>query len=246
VHDSSLETDQVSENRIDEWVSDWRLRFIAKADEELAELVISGWDTPIVMRHAELLKAEHVARRVLIDTGGKVVLDRSFPYWNWGLIWHGGRNDRSGKRGITRGLLEFLMSRCDVESANARDRGLADQLEDLILSLAGCNRESVTEAIEIALGRGLTINERLKVDHRGGGLITIRAPEDPLTGWYIDAGQMALFVKLDEVTKKYRNAYGSGVANRLIVDALEELGLEREKIRRGPMEGRWFTKRKFE
>lgn len=247
-HDPRLDPMEESPDRIDEWVADeWSVALIAGSDDDLVDLKIKRIPEAIRMRQAEFLKPDVVSRRVLVESDGKVMLDRTFPMWSWKEIWSGRKNDRTGKRGVTRGLLEHLLAGATIVQATEHQSGLVDQVEDLILALAGCDRESIIDAVELATQQGMPIKDRLKIDQRSmGGLVVIRAPEDPLTGWYWSNDGLVLMVKLDEVTKRYRSAYGSGVQNRLIAEALGKIGLEREKIRSGPQEGRWFVKRKFE
>ena len=82
---------------------------------------------------------------------------------------------------------------------------------------------------------------RLKVA-AGGGLVTVRAPEDPQTGIYRLDDDFKILVKLDEVSRRFRGAYGSSVTTHDIRKALEELGFVNERVRKGELEGRWWQR----
>ena len=240
--DKSMEVTDESPERVNEWVSNWRMEYLTKGDEELMAVHFEGFDKAVVMKPAEFTRSELFARRVQQDTHGQLCLDRTFPYWTWESIWKGRKNDAKGKNGMTRGLKEYLLSKAAVVENKSQD--LSDQVEDLVMAMAG-NLDAIKTGIEEYLDSALARvpDGRLKQDIRGS-ITTIRAPEDPMSGWYYHEDEILLLVKMDELNKKYRSSYGSGVANRLISEALtgEKLQFERRKFSKGTLAGRWFCK----
>jgi hypothetical protein len=239
-NDRSMEPTKESPERIDEWVCDWKMEYLTKGDEELMAVHFEGIKSPSVMKHTEFLRADSFARRVQQDTKGEMCLDRTFIYWDWETIWRGRPNDSKGKKGKTRGLKEFLLNKAKV--IEHETQSLAEQVEDLIYAMAGQVSGIIDGIDQWRNARDENPEGRLKINAMGS-LCTIRAPEDPLTGWYLVDDKLLLLVKMDELNRRYRSAYGNTVANRMVAEALsEKLGFEKKKFTKGPLSGRWFLK----
>jgi hypothetical protein len=226
-------------NRIDEWVCDWKVKILTKGDEQLISVWIPQVDQTVVMTHPEFDRSNLFARKMQQETGGKFVLERSFPIWDWESMWHGRPNDKGRKNGITRGMKEFLINQGEVEEKS--ECNLAEQIEDLILSLAG-PKNALIQAYESETSmRGHKTTARLKFAPGTESLTMLRLPEDPLSGYYPTPEGVHLLVKLDEVTRRFRGAYGGILSSRQIIDTLKELGFENKRFS-GPIEGRWFAR----
>lgn len=239
-NDRHLPPAEESPDRIDEWICDWRMEYLTKGDEELMAVHFHGINSPSLMRHPEFVIAKQFARRVQQDTQGKFCLDRTFIWWDWQTIWEGRPNDKKGKKGITRGLKEFLLNKAQV--VEHKTQSLAEQIEDLIFAMAGSKSGVIDGVEQWKNARDENPEGRLKINAMGA-LCTIRAPEDPLTGWYLVEGELMLLVKMDELNRKYRSAYGNTVANRIIAEALiEKLKFEKKKFSTGATAGRWFIR----
>ena len=243
--DPSLEYGQQSSLRIDQYAADWETIFLNKGEQDLVKVRIC--DTWVTMTVPEFTKHESFARRVQIDSQGQIILNRTFPGFSWKRLFLGGPNDKKGEHGITRGLLEWLETRATVEEQ--KELTLHQQVDEVVLSLAG-PQESLVNALNTwnAKAQSGSFYGRLKLSPgRNEELITVRAPEDPQTGWYsvANAGVM-LMVKLDEVVKKFRNIYGNSVANRKIAEVMTELGYEEKRFSRGPHQGRWWCRKNTE
>lgn len=242
VRDKRISAMDDSPERTDEWRCNWKLEYLTQGDEELIGIKIPGFDKPCLLTPVEFESSSTTARKIQQETNGAFCLSKTFPSWTWAEIWKGRRNDKKGKNGITRGLKEFLQTNAQVVENKQQD--LADQVEDLILGMAG-NLESVKTGLAVWMDSALkdVPDCRLKTDGRGS-LCVLRAPEDPLTGWYYHEKEILLLVKMDELNKRYRSSYGSGVANRLISEAMtgDKLGFEKKKFRDGPLAGRWFSR----
>lgn len=225
--------------RIDSWKCNWSMKYITKGDQELAEIEIG--EKKVQMIVSDLEKPVNVARRIQTETEGQFVLQRSFAFWDWHTIWTGKRNDSKGKNGITRGLKEWLIESAKIEQHG--DGNLQDQVEDLILALAG-NQDALFSALDQWESSGMHKFEgRLKIAPGRGELTALRLPEDPMTGFYKIDDELLLAVKGDEICKKYRGAYGSGIANGDIKKCLIACGLEYTNHRRGKLQGRWYVKK---
>lgn len=239
--DRSMGSMEESDERIDEWVANWKMDYLTEGDEELIAVHFEGLDKPVTMKHTEFDKADSFARRVQQDTKGKLCLQRTFTRWDWSTIWNGRPNDKKRTKGITRGLREFLLNKAKV--VEHKSQSLADQVEDLILSLAG-NLSSIEAGLEEWRSSAVedSFHCRLK-DDGGGGLCTLRLPEDPITGWYLIENEIWLMVKRDEIVGKYRSRYGGSVSQRIIVEAMEKTGFEYKRFSRGHLEGRWYRRK---
>ena len=239
-NDKRVNPTEASADRIDEWVCDWKMEYLTKGDEELIAVHFDGIEKPSIMRHPEFIRADVFARRVQQDTQGKISLSRTFVWWNWQTIWEGRPNDKKGKNGITRGLREFLLNKAEV--VEHQTQSLADQVEDLIYAMAGTISGVIDGIEQWKNARDENPDGRLKLNAMGS-LCNIRAPEDPMTGWYLIGDDLTLLVKMDELNRRYRAAYGNTVANRIIAEAmLEKLSFTKKKITSGPLAGRWFLR----
>lgn len=267
VYDPQFDPSVQDPDRIDEWACDWSMKYMTKADEDLVELVIPLGEgdsvgdceqKSILMRVAEFDSAASVARKIQQESDGRINLGRTFPAWSWRTIWDGQYNDARRRNGITRGLREFLISAGLVEQRAEGTGGLCDQVEDLIDAMSG-NLSRLLTAMAVWTNRGHRFEGRMKIVPGGDELTSMRTPEDPLTGYYAmpadtetetnnTAGEseggvkVVLLVKLDELSRRYRQSYGSVVASRQISDAVESLGFVRKKFSHGPLSGRWFMK----
>ncbi len=229
---------EVNPSRIDEWVSDWTVEYVTRADEDLVSLKLPKREDKIVMKTIEFEKPNLFARKVQQETNGEMRLDVTFPLWDWASIWIGRPNDKKKTNGITRGLREYLVNSAKV--VEQKESGLAEQVEDLVLSMAG-PKSALISAYESYNALGLhKFTGRLKFAAGSENLSSIRLPEDSLTGFYPFEDGIHLFVKIDEVNKKYRGAYGGVVTNRQIVTALESIGFVKKRLCSGGLEGRWF------
>lgn len=232
---------EVNPNRIDEWVCDWSMTYLTKGDEDVASIEFPEIKQTVVMKCTEFDKASSFARKVQQETQGKIMLDRTFPIWNWESIWHGKPNDKKKTNGITRGLREYLVNKSKVQDKS--EHSLKDQIEDLIVSMAG-PRAALVQSYNAWSESGFSkFTTRLKFAPGTENLTAIRLPEDPMTGYYpmVD-GSVALLSKLDEISRKFRGSYGGIVTSRQIAEALDELGFEKKRFSGGSLEGRWFMK----
>lgn len=227
-----------SPDRVDEWQCDWRLKYVTKADQELAQVTIG--DLTVSMKPTEFESARVFARKVAQESRGRFLLDRTFAWYNWKKIWEGCRNEE-GKNGVTRGLREFLMNNVVVEETTSTS--IDDQLMGVVYSLAGNIRGIASAVMSSKGGPGLGLNEgRMKLDHTGQ-LIFVKAPEDPRTGVYhLGKGELKLLLAFEEVSRKFRGSYGNTLSTTQISDALISLGFVKERIRSGAAEGRWFAR----
>lgn len=240
VPDPRLDSGAKANDRIDEWQSDWSMKFVTKADEDLVALHIPQFGD-VIMKQAEFESPTAVARKIQTETQGKWHLSKTFPIWDWESIWKGRPNDKKKENGITRGLREFLTNSAKVEEKS--DNSLVDQTENIVNGLIG-PVSPVLEKIEesTANGHGLKMwTSRLKITPLGD-LAAHKAPEDPTSGLYVFEDKVWQLVKFDEVMKRYRGSYGSGVPSRMLTECMEKMGFQRKHIRSGPLEGRWYGK----
>ena len=248
VNDPLLDPTKPDPDRIDEWACDWSLKYITKADEELIELLIpvktpDGVDEKVVPLNAVILQSSAaVARKIVQDTNGAIILDRTFPFWSWRTVWEGQQNDARRRNGITRGLREYLTDRSTVEERNGGSGGLADQVEDLIEAMSG-NLSRLQTAMAVWTNNGHKFVGRMKIVPGGDDLTSMRTPDDTQTGYYAtDEGEILLLVKSDELNKRYRGSYGGIVNSRQIIEAMASLGLKPKRFSKGPLSGRWYAK----
>ena len=230
---------QMAPDRIDQWACDWSLSYITHADEEIVELSIPGFDKPITLKLLELSRAEAVGRRIQAETEGEFTLLRTFPLWDWLGIWEGRNNDKARKNGITRGLKEYLMTSAGVKAKI--DGGLQEQVEDIVSAMCG-NIAEILTGVEYVEQHGKKIEGRLKMALGGGGITNIKMPEDTQTGYYMLDGKINMQVKLDEVNRRYRASFGTGIATRTISECFEQMGMKKESVKNGAGAGRWFLK----
>lgn len=241
-HDPMFSPIDKEADRIDEWqVPHWQLTYVTKADQDLLKLTIG--DTVTTLKPAEFEKARDVARKVAAESNGRILLDRSFAWWNWKSLWDGKKNGEDN--GITRGLREYLANHASVEET--KQMTVVDQIAGVVESMLGAKSAIVRAYHEycgkIAGGRASRPIGRLKLAP-GGDLVTLRAPEDPHTGVYSDPqGELFVLVKFDEVSRKFRGSYGSSVTSQQMAEALEQIGFNKERIKSGALEGRWFLKK---
>jgi len=235
-HDPTMDPTVEDPERIDEWTCDWSVEIVAKADEPTIRVIIG--DVVSEMPLADFDRPVQMAYRMQSDSNGSIVLNRTFAFWCWELIWKGRKNDSKGKKGITRGLREHLLSKATVIEKSGLT--LCDQVEEIIFSLSGPLDPLLNALQEYNAEYSTQFSGRLKLTNNQ--LVMVRLPEDPLTGWYSDKDGVALYCKVDEICKKYRSAFGSGVTNGRIAQSLEELGFEKSRFRSGSMEGRWFVR----
>jgi len=241
VADPRVESSGKSADRIDEWQSNWSMKFVTKADEELVSLKLPDIDKEILMKQLEFESPMAVARKIQTETNGQWQLSRTFPIWEWDSIWKGRANDKKRECGITRGLREFLANSAKVEEKV--ENSLAEQTESLISSMVGAVSpvmDKLDEAVE--RGHGMhTWTSRLKLTPMGD-LASFKAPEDPTSGLYVHEEKVWKLIKFDELMKRYRGSYGSGVPSRMLTECMEKLRYQKKHIRSGPLEGRWYGK----
>ena len=120
------------------------------------------------------------------------------------------------------------------------ENGIKDQIEDIIVAMIGNKEELLTE-LHVYQEHGHKFAGRLK-SVPGGGLTTIRDKDDSLSGYYYDGDLTWLLVRVDEVSRKHRAAFGGTINSRQIIETLESLGFERKQFRRGPLSGRWHCR----
>ncbi len=236
--DPRLDVMEESQERINEWRCDWKMGLQSKQEQTIIRLGLCGHD--IEVPQALMEKPPALAQKIYELTGGAVRLDQSFSFWNWKTIWLGAKSEK-GKNGITRGLREWLVNQAEV--IEEHENTVASQIEDIIFSLVGGAPSQLIQAWNeyCAAARKSPPEMRLKVA-AGGGLVTVRAPEDPQTGIYRLDDNFKILVKLDEVSRRFRGAYGSSVTTHDIRKALEELGFVNERVRKGELEGRWWQR----
>lgn len=231
---------EVNPSRMDEWTCDWTMEYLTKSDEDLVAIKIPRFEEKITMKTSEFDRASLFARRIQQETHGAMVLESTFPVWDWDSIWLGRPNDKKKTNGITRGLREYLIKTSKV--VEKKDSGLAEQVEDIVMSMAG-TKSLLVSAYEAYNATGIhKFTGRLKFAAGSEALTTIRLPEDPLSGYYPLDNGIALMVKSDEVNKKYRGSYGSVVSSRQIVTTLEAIGFVKKRMSSGGLEGRWFIR----
>jgi hypothetical protein len=238
--DESLEWNEQSYDRTDAWVSDWTIEFLTKSDEQLVRVNFKKPELSVTMKQVEFDKYDLFARRVQTESGGAIVLTRSWPLWEWKTIWHGRKNGK--KNGITRGLQEYLIS--DAVVIAREEGGLNEQVEDIILGMSG-SLGPLMVGLEKILEKQKKFSGRMKLDPQGENLMLMRLPEDPGTGWYYHEEEIGLYVKAPEVIRIFKNTYGKlDNANKIVADTLtKDMGFEKTRISRGAMEGRWYVKR---
>ena len=241
VADPRAESGAKSIDRIDEWQSNWSMKFVTKADEELVSLKLPDIDKEILMKQLEFESPMAVARKIQTETGGQWQLSRTFPIWDWESIWKGRANDKKRENGITRGLREYLANSAKVEEK--LENSLAEQTESLIASMVGAVSpvmDKLDEAVE--RGHGMhTWTSRLKLTPMGD-LASFKAPEDPSSGLYVHEERVWKLIKFDELMKRYRGSFGSGIPSRMLTECMEKLRYQKKHIRSGPLEGRWYGK----
>ncbi|TXH50309.1 MAG: hypothetical protein E6Q97_20780 [Desulfurellales bacterium] len=238
--DERYKSDIHEPDRIDQWVADWFIEYITKGDEDLVQITINGVENPIVMKSEEFIRPTIMARRVHQETQGKIILDQTYVFWDWKSIWEGRPNDKKKANGITRGLREYLTTNAKVSVQ--KENSLADQIEDLIVSLAGPKAVLIQKYRESLEKKFVHHAGRLKLAPGTEELTSQSLPEDPKTGYYPWNNQIWLGVKLDELSKRYRSSYGGGVTSRQIHEAVESLGFLKKKTTLGGVEGRWWMK----
>jgi len=226
-------------DRIDEWRCKWEMTYVVKGDEETVEIKVPGIENDIQMTLAEFDIAGKFSRRVQQETGGEMILGRTFTIWNWETIWNGRKNDSKGKNGITRGLKEYLQANAKVRVRD--ENSLSDQVEDLCDRLAG-PRHSLVSALRAWLETGNGFSGRLKLTPGSDQLTKLKLPEDPNTGLYYVDGELWFLVKLSELSHQYRRAFGGVVSSRHLTEAVESCGFTPKRFIGGPAEGRWYGK----
>lgn len=238
-NDPRLDFAEESAERVNEWRCNWQMSLSSKQEQTIIGLDLCGHKVEVAQ--ALLEKPAGLAQKIYEVTGGEVRLDQSFPFWNWKTIWLGAKSEK-GKNGITRGLREWLINQAAV--VEQKEHTLASQIEDIVFTLMGGSPETLMRAWQDFRdqARREPPQMRLKVAP-GGSLVPARAPEDPQTGLYrIDDGFMVL-AKLDEVSRRFRGAFGGSVTTHEIRKALEEAGFVNDRVRKGELEGRWWMKR---
>ena len=156
---------------------------------------------------------------------------------SWKSIWDGMRS--KDQNGITRGLREYLVNSVVIE--DAKSISVEDQVMGIVYSLAG-NVRSICSSCESFVGK--LPQGRMKMDHAGSNVIFMRAPEDPRTGVYhLGEGELRILLAFEEVSRKFRGSYGNTLTTSQLSDALENAGFRKERIRSGPCEGRWFSRK---
>jgi len=234
VSDPTLDPTEQDSDRIDEWSCGWSMRYVTKGDEDL--VVVTVGEIEISMNSMEFQAASSFARKVQQHT--EMILAQTFTQWDWRTIWEGRPNDKKKQNGITRGLREFLTSKAIVEEKT--ENGINDQIEDIILAMIG-NKDELMSELQLYQEHGHKFCGRLKVVP-GGGLTTMKDKDDTMTGYYYDGEAVWLLVRVDEVSRKHRAAFGGTINSRQIVETLESLGFERKQFRRGPLSGRWHSR----
>ena len=237
-HDPMIPLLDKSPDRIDEWRCNWKISYLVKGDEETMEIFVDGIDKPIQMTVAEFESHTYASRRIQQETKGRIVLNKTFTYWDWKSIWDGRKNDSKGKEGITRGLKEFLRNSSAVRSRD--ENSLTEQVEDIIGKLSG-PKNSLIEAMDAWKNSGHKFTGRLKFAPGTTELTTISLPDDPSTGFYAFDDEVLLLVKFSELTGAYRRSFGGGVSTRHLTEAMGEIGYERKKIFKNKIEGRWYV-----
>lgn len=233
--DPSMDTEAESDARIDEWMCNWKMTNITKGDEELIELHIG--ESVIQMHPKEFASADTVARKVQADTEGRLILHRTWPLWSWKKIWSGGRNDTKGAKGITRGLMEYLINSSRI--VHRDENSLEDQVQNIIDALAGSKTVLVDAWRRYSNGGQHVFEGRLKVTLGAAASLTdMKLPEDPHSGYYLEDGNMSLKLKFDEVNRRYRQSFGGNVNTTRISDCLKTLGFTYKRSR----DGRWYAR----
>lgn len=236
VPDPALDPTTQDAGRIDEWQCDWKMKYVTKGDEDLTVVEIRDWQ--IAMDSLEFAAPASFARKVQQETGGEFFLNQTFPMWNWKTIWEGQPNDKKKANGITRGLKEFLTRNAAVEEK--KENGISDQIEDIIIAMIG-NKDELVAGLQVYREHNHKFQGRMKIVP-GGGLTEMKDKDDPATGYYFDGTDIWLLVKLDEVSRRHRSAFGGTINSRQIQETLEALRFEKKQFRRGPMAGRWFAR----
>lgn len=236
VPDPAIDPTTQDASRIDEWQCDWKMKYVTKGDEDLTIVEIKDWQ--IAMDALEFAAPASFARKVQQETGGEFFLNQTFPNWSWKTIWEGQPNDKKKANGITRGLKEFLTRNATVEEK--KENGIADQIEDIIVAMIG-NKDELVAGLQVYKEHNHKFQGRMKIVP-GGGLTEMKDKDDPATGYYYDGNDIWLLVKLDEVSRRHRSAFGGTINSRQIQETLEALRFEKKQFRRGPMAGRWFAR----
>lgn len=238
--DPSLEANEQSTERIDEWMCDWTIEILSKSDESLIRVnFVTPKQLSVTVKESEFDRHDLFSRRVQTESGGTIILDRTFSYWDWKSIWSGRANGK--KNGKTRGLKEYLINHAHVVARE--EGGLPEQIEDIILSMAG-SIGPLLSAMDKWNSKQKKFSGRMKLDPQGENLMMMRLPEDPCTGWYFEDDVVALYVKAPEVIQRYKNIYGKlDNGNKIVGDTLKDMGFEKTRVSRGSMEGRWFIKK---
>lgn len=237
VLDPRMADGEESPDTVNEWVCDWRLRYLQNTEKQTSMLQIQQWE--IEMLEVDLDRPGTVARKIYQHTGGQVKLDRSFAFWCWKDIWLGRSTKKSG---ITRGLKEYLLNNAEVHDSG--EAGLKGMIEDLVSGLVGpvgTIARGVQEYRE--LGAPLVeLKDRLKLTP-GGDISTTWIEGDPRSGVYEMDGKLVVGVKIDEISKRYGATYGRGTVSASdIGKVLAELGFVRKFLKSGPLEGRAWVR----
>ena len=222
-------------DRVDEWQCDWKLSYVRDSDQELISITIQ--EVTVLLTPTEFESPRVFARKMALASGGKILLDRTFAHYSWKSIWDGMRS--KDQNGITRGLREYLVNSVVIE--DAKSISVEDQVMGIVYSLAG-NVRSICSSCESFVGK--LPQGRMKMDHAGSNVIFMRAPEDPRTGVYhLGEGELRILLAFEEVSRKFRGSYGNTLTTSQLSDALENAGFRKERIRSGPCEGRWFSRK---
>jgi hypothetical protein len=238
--DTRYATTDTSADRIDEWMADWQLTYVTKEEKDLMELTIAGIEKAIPIETYDFDRPTLFARRVQAETKNKIVLDKSFPFWDWKSIWEGRPNDKKKQNGITRGLKEFLMNTAKVVEREESDLNM--QIEDVLVALAG-PKDALVERYKASLETGILKHVgRLKFAPGTHDLTTQSLPEDPSTGYYPTDNSVVLAVKFDELSRRYRSSFGGTVTNKQLAEAVEKLGIVGGRHSFGGSRSRWFVR----
>jgi hypothetical protein len=238
--DTRYATTDTSADRIDEWMADWQLTYVTKEEKDLMELTIAGYEKAIPIETYDFDRPTLFARRVQAETKNKIVLDKSFPLWDWKSIWEGRPNDKKRQNGITRGLKEFLMNTAKVVEREESDLNM--QIEDVLVALAG-PKDALVEKYRASMDTGILKHVgRLKFAPGTHDLTTQSLPEDPSTGYYPTDNSVVLAVKFDELSRRYRSSFGGTVTNKQLAEAVEKLGIVGGRHSFGGSRSRWFVR----
>ena len=229
-------------DRINQWVCDWQLSYLRMT--ERGSHVLRLCDTEVYLTEAELDRAVTVARKVFVATGGRIRLDRTFPYWTWKEIWMG----RSTKKnGITRGLREYVENRANTEDSG--DSGLQGTIAEAIHGLVGSPQQIAAvfqnrpERVVLDL-KEIELVERLKIGP-GNQLVAQWQDGDPNSGVYVWKNELWVIVGMMELSQKYGSSFGrnANVGTKEMSDAMIALGYEKKEFKRGRVSGRRWIKK---